>query len=299
MVRYPVRLVMTLFALVLMSDVQMAMAADRAMITAIAQQLGQDHVERQMRSAPVQDKPDASDGGNAAPSALDSDWRGLRRDTGFFLGYQAVFAGVLYLLPESMTKWTAEQRKTSMRRWWENVQHPQWDQDHWYVNYLGHPYFGAIAYIRARERRVEALGGFWYAALLSGLYEFGIEALFERPSYQDLIVTPVAGMLLGALLLEPIRGRIQGKPELQWYDHLTLTATDPLGAANSLFERWLGIEADVQVQLRAHALAPHGPFDEPTTRSLNRPREQHRLSLGIGIEFVFEGKRRSAPYIRY
>jgi hypothetical protein len=135
--------------------------------------------------------------------------------------------------------------------------------------------------------------------LLSGLYEFGIEALFERPSYQDLIVTPVAGMLLGALLLEPIRARIQGKPELQWYDHLTLTATDPLGAANSLFERWLGIEADVQVQLRAHALAPHGPFDEPTTRSLNRPREQHRLSLGIGIEFVFEGKRRSAPYIRY
>jgi hypothetical protein len=37
------------------------------------------------------------------------------------------------------------------------------------------------------------------------LYEFGIEALFERPSYQDLIVTPVGGLLLGALLFEPIR----------------------------------------------------------------------------------------------
>ncbi len=296
--RYPVRLVTTLFALVLMRDVQMAMAADHAMGMAIAQQLGQEHVEQQMRSVPVPDKPDASDGGTAAPSALERDWRGLGRDTAYFLGYQTVFAGVLYLLPESVTKWTAEQRKTSMRRWWENVSHPVWDQDHWYVNYLGHPYFGGIAYIRARERRFGAFGGFWYAALLSGLFEFGIEALFERPSYQDLIVTPVAGMLVGALLFEPIRGRIQGKPELQWYDHLTLTATDPLGAANSLFNRWLGIEADVQVQLRAPAFAPHVPFDEPTARSLNRPQEQHRWSPGIGIEIVFGGKKRSAPYIR-
>ena len=278
-----------------MGDLQMAVAADHAMGTAIAQQLGQEHVERQMRSAPVQDKPDASEGGNAAPGALRNDWRGLGRDTGFFLGYQMVGAGILYLLPEDVTKWTAEQRKTSMHQWWENVQHPTWDKDNWYVNYLGHPYFGAIAYIRARERRFGAFGAFWYAALLSGLYEFGIEALFEQPSYQDLIVTPMAGTLLGALLFEPIREHIQGKPERRWYDHLTLTVTDPLGAANSLFERWLGIEADVQVQLRAPALAPHAPFGEPTARSLNRPQEQHRWSPGIGIEFVFEGKKRSAP----
>jgi Domain of unknown function (DUF3943) len=294
-VRYPVRLVATLFALVFTSDVRMAMAADHAMGTALAQQRRQEHVEQQMRSVPVSDKADASDGGNAAPSALEGDWRGLGRDTAFFLGYQTAFAGVLYLLPEDVTKWTAEQRKTSIHRWWENVQHPVWDQDHWYVNYLGHPYFGGIAYIRARERGFGAFGGFWYAALLSGLYEFGIEALFERPSYQDLIVTPVVGTLVGAFLFEPIRGRIQGKPELQWYDHLTLTATDPLGAANSLFERWLGIEADVRVWLRAPALAPHAPFDEPTARSLNRPQEQRRWSPGISIEFVFEGKKRSVP----
>jgi Domain of unknown function (DUF3943) len=97
------------------------------------------------------------------------------------------------VLPEDVPKWTVEQRRTSLQRWWENVRHPVWDDDHWYVNYLGHPYFGAIAYIRAGERRFGAFGGFWYAALLSGLYEFGIEALFERPSYQDLIVTPVGG----------------------------------------------------------------------------------------------------------
>jgi hypothetical protein len=65
-----VRLVTTMFALVLMSDVQMAMTADHAMGTTTAQQLGQEHVEQQIRSAPVQDKPDASDRRNAAPSAM-------------------------------------------------------------------------------------------------------------------------------------------------------------------------------------------------------------------------------------
>jgi hypothetical protein len=241
------------------------------------------------------DEDDIAESGDVTPGALERDWGGLGRDTAFFVGYEAVVAGVLYLFPESVTKWTADQRKTSMSQWWENVQHPQWDEDNWYVNYLGHPYFGAIAYVRARERRFGAFGGFWYAALLSTLYEFGIEALFERPSYQDLLVTPVGGLLLGALLFEPIRKHIQGKPQRQWYDHLTLAVTDPLGTANNMLERSLGIEADIRVQFRPLTLAPHAPFNEPTARSLNRPQEQHRWSPGIGIEFVFEGKKRSAP----
>jgi len=242
----------------------------------------------------VADEPGVANDGNAGPSALERDWRGLRRDTGFFLGYQAVAAGILYLLPESVTKWTVEQRKTSIRRWWENVQHPQWDKDTWYVNYLGHPYFGAFAYTRARERGFGDFGGFWYAALLSTLYEFGIEALFERPSYQDLIITPVGGILLGALLFEPIRERIQGKPELYWYDHLTLALTDPLGTSNSIFERLWGIQAGMRILLYPSALASYAPFNEPIAGSLNRPLEQHRQSPGIGIEFVFEGRKPSA-----
>jgi Domain of unknown function (DUF3943) len=244
------------------------------------------------------DEDDIVENGEVTPKALERDWRGLGKDTAFFVGYEAAVTGVLYLLPESVTKWTAEQRKTSMSRWWENVQHPQWDEDRWYLNYLGHPYFGAIAYVRARERHFGVFGGFWYAALLSTLYEFGIEALFERPSYQDLIITPVGGLLLGALLFEPIRQHIQAKPERQWYDHVTLAVTDPLGTANRMLERSLGTEADIRVQFRPLTLAPYAPFDEPTTGPLDRPRERYRQSLGIGIEFVFEGKKRSAPYIR-
>jgi hypothetical protein len=233
------------------------------------------------------DEPDVAEDAEAATSEVVRDWRGLRRDTAFFLGYQVIAAGIWFLTPESVSQWSDDQRKTSLQKWWENVRHPQWDPDTWYVNYLGHPYFGAIGYIRARERHFGAFGGFWYAALLSGLYEFGIEAMFERPSYQDLIVTPVGGLLIGALLFEPIRERILRKPELRWYDHIPLALTDPLGVSNSIVERLWGIETDIRVQLRLPI--PYRHFEEPAGRYLNRPLEQSRADPGIGIEFVFGG----------
>jgi hypothetical protein len=349
--RHPVLLVTTLCAIVLMSDVHVALAADVTMWTASWQKPPQERAgqsthpsggfpsavrvdvdaqldgstgllswRRTEGSAPfrllpdfpaaegeegvedlllVQDEHGVADDENTVPRALGRDWRGLGRDTVFFLGYQLVAAGVWFLTPESVSKWTPDQRKTSLQQWWENVQHPQWDPDNWYVNYLGHPYFGAISYTRARERGFGAFGSFWYAALLSGLYEFGIEAMFERPSYQDLIVTPVGGLLLGALLFEPIREHIQSKPELQWYDHVTLTLTDPMGAANSVLEGLLGIQADVRVQFHLPALAPHAQFNEPSVRSLNRPQEHLYRSPGVGIEFsFFQGRKRSARRTR-
>jgi hypothetical protein len=230
----------------------------------------------------------------AGPSTVRRDWRGLGRDTAFFVGYEAVAAGILYLLPEHVTHWTVEQRRTSLQHWWEHVRHPQWDTDHWSLNYLGHPYFGAIAYIRARERRFGALGGFGYAAVLSGLYEYGIEALFERPSYQDLLVTPVGGLLLGALLFDPIREHIRRKSARHWYDHVTLALTDPLGVSNRLMERFWGLQTEIWVQFHVPALAPSALFHEPTARSLNRPQARRRQSQGIGIEVVFAGGKPSA-----
>jgi hypothetical protein len=225
----------------------------------------------------------------ATPGAVLRDWRGLGRDTAFFVGYEAVAAGVAYLLPERVTQWTAEQRRISLQHWWANVRDPKWDPDRWYFNYLGHPYFGAIVYIRARERGFGALGGFGYAAMLSGIYEYGIEALFERPSYQDLFVTPVGGLLLGALLFEPIREHIRRKEALHWYDHATLALTDPLGVSNRLMERVSGRQTEIWVQLYAPALASSAPFHEATARWLDRPQERLRPSHGIGIALVFTG----------
>jgi hypothetical protein len=243
----------------------------------------------------VQDIPaDVSEPANTVPSALRRDWGGLGRDTVFFLGYQMVAIGITYLLPEDVSRWSEEQKDITFERWWDNVQHPVWDRDQWYLNYIGHPYFGATYYIRARERGIGAFGSFWYAAFLSSLYEFGIEAFFERPSYQDLLVTPVAGTLLGAFVFEPLRRRIKSKAELRWYDHLGLIVTDPLGAANSIFERMLGIKAEMRVQFRPPTLAPHEPFNARPASTLPWQGAPFHRSPGASIEFVFNGKERSA-----
>ncbi len=126
------------------------------------------------------------------------DRAGLKRDTYYFLGYQLVSIGILYILPENMSGWSDEQKEEySLSRWWYNVRHPTWDSDDFFINYVTHPYWGAAYFVRARERGYTSGESFWYSAMLSAMYEFGAEALFEQPSIQDLIVTPVLGSLLG------------------------------------------------------------------------------------------------------
>jgi hypothetical protein len=45
-----------------------------------------------------------ADDARAGPGTVRRDWRGLGRDTAFFVGYEAVAAGILYLLPERATQ---------------------------------------------------------------------------------------------------------------------------------------------------------------------------------------------------
>jgi hypothetical protein len=240
----------------------------------------------------MQAEPGLAGGEPHDPRASGRDWAGLGRDTAFFMGYQAVIIGILYPLPESVSQWTAEQKRLGPRQWWENVRQPTWDKDPWYFNYVGHPYAGAIYYIRARERGFGAFGSFWYAALLSSLHEFGFEAFLERPSYQDLIVSPVAGALIGALLFEPIREKIKAKAELKWHDHLTLTLTDPLGASNRVLERLLGLKTAIRVQVRPPALAPHEQFHARTARALKQQTGHHHRRHGVNIEFIVSGSKK-------
>jgi Domain of unknown function (DUF3943) len=176
------------------------------------------------------------------------DWLGLARDTAFLLTYQVVGVAIIYALPASVSRWSdSAKNNVGFERWWDNVNHPVWDDDSWAVNYIGHSYFGATYYIRARERGFDRIDSFLYSALASALYEFGVEAIFEKPSYNDLIVTPVGGALLGGLVFEPVRNWILRKPELKWYDHVGLIATDPIGAMNYVVERLLGIKSDIRV----------------------------------------------------
>jgi hypothetical protein len=192
-----------------------------------------------------------------ASSTVGPDWVGLTRDTAFLIGYQLAAVGTFYLLPESVSKWSSDEKdNVSASKWFDNVKHPTWDEDNWFINYVGHSYAGAIYYIRARERGFGKAGSFVYATVASAAYEFGVEALFERPSYQDLIVTPVGGALVAMLIFEPLRTSIKAKAERRWYDEIALFVTDPLGVINGALERLLGIQSEIRVSPRAPAL-PH------------------------------------------
>ena len=175
------------------------------------------------------------------------DWVGLARDTAFLLGYQIVGAGIIYALPESVSNWSEDDKDISFEKWWDHVRNPQWDSDGWALNYVGHTYFGAAYYTRARERGFGWIESFFYSAFASALYEFGVEAFAERPSYQDLIITPVGGALLGGFVFEPVRSWVKSKPELRWHDHVILIATDPIGALNYVVESLLGIKSTIRV----------------------------------------------------
>ena len=213
------------------------------------------------------------------------DWKGIGRDASYFMGYQAVVAAALYLLPESVTNWTDEQKRTTANKWAENVQSATWDNDQAWINYLAHPYWGATYYIRARERGFGEFGSFLYSAFLSALYEYGIEAFFEQPSYQDLIITPVAGALIGKFIFEPIRASIKSKTELRWFDHLLLILTDPLGAANSLVDRSLGIKSNVRLAAPGvTSLRPDRPYYH-TVGYQKRPDANNSRQHGFGIGF--------------
>jgi hypothetical protein len=172
------------------------------------------------------------------------DRHGLRRDTRYFLGYQLASITVLYALPESVSGWTDEQKSDySLSIWWDNVTHPRWDTDDFYLNYILHPYWGSAYYVRAQERGFSASESFWYSATLSALYEFGAEALFEQPSIQDLIVTPVAGSLLGKYFMG-VRSNIREREVELGYrktsDKWLWVLTDPLGSLNGSFDRLFG-----------------------------------------------------------
>lgn len=206
----------------------------------------------------------------ASQNTIDFDARdrmGLRRDTWYFLGYQWATIGILYAAPESVSGWSKEQKEGySLSIWWDNVTHPEWDSDDFYLNYILHPYWGASYYVRARERGYGDTQAFWYSVLLSSMYEFGAEALFEEPSIQDIFVTPVLGSLLGRYFMG-VRSDIRDRELEAGYrktgDKWLWVLTDPLGSLNAQFDKLTGRNAMLQVRPYRHRprLQSRGPFE--------------------------------------
>jgi hypothetical protein len=112
------------------------------------------------------------------------------------LGAGAGSFGVLWLLPESISKWD----KTRPMGEYLRIAYgypPVWDKDHWFWNYITHPIFGQWTYLMERNLDESPLRGFLFSTAASLGWEYGFEALIERPSIQDLLFTSTIGSVLG------------------------------------------------------------------------------------------------------
>ncbi len=144
-------------------------------------------------------------------------------------------AGLLYIMPESVTKWDRDDINDIFNKWKTRVkQGPIVDGDELWLNYIAHPYFGALYYLQPR------MAGFdWHVSALfsfvasSFFWEYGIEGFAEIPSWQDIIITPAFGSLIGEGFYQLIRYIQMNNNELfgsWWLGKTIIWILDPLGS---------------------------------------------------------------------
>lgn len=117
--------------------------------------------------------------------------------------YQLALIYGLTKVPTNWTKWDKDH--IAIRHWGSNWSKnlrstPVWDRDPLWVNYAGHPIGGAGYYTMARQSGLNQRESFVYTFIQSTfVWEYGVEALVEEPSIQDLLVTPTVGSVLGEI----------------------------------------------------------------------------------------------------
>lgn len=125
----------------------------------------------------------------------------LSLSSGLVLGGTLVGAGMLYLMPESVTNWNKKEIYNLGKNWAKKTANaPVVDGDDWFLNWITHPYWGAVYYMQPRMAGYSWAESALYSTLASALFwEYGVEAFAETPSWQDLVITPAVGSILGEL----------------------------------------------------------------------------------------------------
>lgn len=115
---------------------------------------------------------------------------------------------------------------------------PVIDKDDWFTDYVEHPYQGALDYNALRSQGAPIWQSALFVTLHSTLWEYVIEASEERPSIQDLIVTPIGGSLFGELAHFATMRMV--KNGLTWYEFIAVIIINPAFILNNGFKltRW-------------------------------------------------------------
>jgi len=154
---------------------------------------------------------------------------------GYTIGYEAAIYGLLYVLPEDVSKWNSASKRNFGSNYKRTfTQAMVLDKDRWYVNYLGHPYQGTFYYNSMRAQGAEMWQSSMFAFANTFVWEFLLEGAVEQPSVQDLLVTPIAGTLLGELFhFATMRMSRNG---YRWYEKAFVCVFNPAFAMHNGFK---------------------------------------------------------------
>ena len=149
--------------------------------------------------------------------------------------FEAIGYGTLAALPTEISGWEKDVFKnyaSNMRSAYTAP--PAFDHDKWYFNYVGHPYQGALFYnaVRSQNAKIWQSSLFCVGQVL--VWEYVIEAGLEQPSIQDLIVTPITGILIGEGIHRATMA--MAKNGFKWYEATAVVILNPMFAINNGFK---------------------------------------------------------------
>jgi len=161
--------------------------------------------------------------------------RKFLRASGLVIAAEMVSFGALYSSPETFSKWDPKKLHDFKLHYKEAFTMPPIiDHDYWYINYLGHPYQGAYTYNALRSQGANILQSSLFTVGHSTFWEYVIEGSEERPSIQDLIVTPLGGIILGELChAATVKMSTNG---FKWYEIAFVCVFNPMYALNNGFK---------------------------------------------------------------
>jgi hypothetical protein len=150
----------------------------------------------------------------------------------FVHAFEGLGYATLAALPTEISGW----RYSSFSNYGSNMERaftspPVFDSDKWYLNYVGHPYQGSLFYnaVRSQNARIWQSSLFCLGQVL--VWEYVLESGLEQPSIQDLIVTPLAGIVIGELVH---RGTMaMARNGFRWYEATAVILLNPMFMLNN------------------------------------------------------------------
>jgi len=185
-----------------------------------------------------------------------SKYNQIYREMAYLQIYAISAIGVISILPKSVSNWEKDDDYNSrdlFKKHADNVAAgPVWDNDNLSINWIGHGVSGAYYYVWGRQSGLNIPESFILTTIMSTFYwEYGWEAFAEKPSIQDIFITPIIGSILGEItnsayntILEN-NGLIYGSKTLGTVSRYLI---NPIGELNKSFDSLL-YKNDIELTL--------------------------------------------------